>query len=114
MFAEESRPPYDRVALTSFFSGRDPDDLLLGEPGAVASRRRDGCTPTPPSSASTPSRREVHARGRTFAYDALVLATGSSASRPAGRRAVTCPGAFVYRTVDDVTELRAWATRRGT
>jgi nitrite reductase (NADH) large subunit len=32
VFAEESRPPCDRVALTSFFSGRDPEDLLLGEP----------------------------------------------------------------------------------
>ena len=33
VFAEESRPPYDRVALTTFFSGRDPEDLLLGDPG---------------------------------------------------------------------------------
>ncbi len=32
VFAEESRPPYDRVALTTFFSGRDPEDLLLGSP----------------------------------------------------------------------------------
>ena len=31
VFAEESRAPYDRVALTSFFSGRDPEDLLLGD-----------------------------------------------------------------------------------
>ena len=31
VFGEESRPPYDRVALTSFFSDRDPDDLLLGD-----------------------------------------------------------------------------------
>src|SRR4029453_4304574 len=26
------RAPYDRVALTSYFSGRDPDDLALGDP----------------------------------------------------------------------------------
>ena len=39
VFAEESRPPYDRVALTSFFSGRDPEDLLLGDPGLW---RREG------------------------------------------------------------------------
>ena len=31
VFGEESRPPYDRVALTSFFSDKDPEDLLLGD-----------------------------------------------------------------------------------
>src|SRR3982750_2882494 len=32
VFAEEPRAPYDRVALTTYFSGRDPDDLALGDP----------------------------------------------------------------------------------
>ena len=31
VLAEEPRPPYDRVALTSYFTGRDPDDLSLGD-----------------------------------------------------------------------------------
>ena len=30
LLCEEPRAPYDRVALTSYFSGRDPDDLALG------------------------------------------------------------------------------------
>ena len=30
LLCEEPRAPYDRVALTSYFSGRDPDDLSLG------------------------------------------------------------------------------------
>ncbi len=110
VFAEESRPPYDRVALTSFFSGRDPEDLLLGDPGLW---RREGIrlhTNAPVRSIDT-ERREVHARGRVFGYDALVLATGSSPAVPPvpGK---DLPGCFVYRTVDDVTELRAWATTR--
>jgi hypothetical protein len=37
VFAEESRPPYDRVALTSFFSGRDGQDTR-------PRRRRSGST----------------------------------------------------------------------
>ncbi len=110
VFAEESRPPYDRVALTSFFSGRDPDDLLLGEPELW---RREGVrlhTNAPVKQIDT-ARREVHARGRTFAYDALVLATGSSPAVPPVPGS-DLPGCFVYRTVDDVTELRAWASSR--
>ncbi len=53
----------------------------------------------------------MHARGRAFDYDALVLATGSSASVPPVPGA-DLPGCFVYRTVDDVAELRAWVTDR--
>lgn len=110
VFAEETRPPYDRVALTSFFSGRDPDDLLLGDPGLW---RRDGVrlhTNAPVKQIDT-ERREVRARGRVFAYDALVIATGSFPAVPPVPGA-DLPGSFVYRTVDDVTELRAWATTR--
>jgi nitrite reductase (NADH) large subunit len=110
VFAEESRPPYDRVALTSFFSGRDPDDLLLGEPELW---RRDGVrlhTNAAVQRIDT-DRREVHARGRTFAYDAMVIATGSYPAVPPVPGS-DLPGTFAYRTVDDVTELRAWATSR--
>src|SRR5215213_7815146 len=31
LYCEEPRAPYDRVGLTSYFSGSTPDDLLLGE-----------------------------------------------------------------------------------
>ncbi len=31
LLAEEPRAPYDRVALTSYFSGRDAEDLALGD-----------------------------------------------------------------------------------
>ncbi len=110
VFAEESRPPYDRVALTSFFSGRDPEDLLLGDPGLW---RREGVrlhTNAAVQRIDT-DRREVHARGRVFPYDALVIATGSYPAVPPVPGA-DLPGSFVYRTVDDVSELRAWATTR--
>ncbi len=53
----------------------------------------------------------MHARGRAFPYDALVIATGSYPAVPPVPGS-DLPGAFVYRTVDDVTELRAWATTR--
>ena len=111
VFGEESRPPYDRVALTSFFSDRDPDDLLLGDPDLW---RRQGIRlhRHVPVTAIDREARTVAAKGRTFDYDALVLATGSYATVPPVEGA-DLPGSFVYRTVDDVAELRAWVEERG-
>lgn len=110
VFGEESRAPYDRVALTTFFSGRDPDDLALGDPHlwhdphvrlhtGVRVNRIDRVAKT------------VSARGREWPYDELVLATGSYPAVPPvpGH---DLPGCFVYRTVDDVAELRAWVSDR--
>jgi nitrite reductase (NADH) large subunit len=110
VFTEESRPPYDRVALTTFFSGRDPEDLLLGDPGLW---RQDGVRLHTNSAVKKidTERRQVHARGRVYDYDALVMATGSSAFVPPVEGA-ELPGSFVYRTVDDVAELRAWVEHR--
>ncbi|WP_456697361.1 nitrite reductase large subunit NirB [Aeromicrobium sp. P5_D10] len=110
VFGDETRPPYDRVALTSFFSDRDPDDLLLGDPGLW---RRPGVRLYRNSNVTQIDRdaRRLHARGTTFAYDKLVLATGSYATVPPVDGS-DLPGCFVYRTVDDVTELRQWVLDR--
>ena len=35
VLAEEDRAPYDRVGLSAFFSGRDPEDLALGDTRAL-------------------------------------------------------------------------------
>lgn len=110
VLGEESRPPYDRVALTSFFTVRDPDDLLLGDRGLW---RTPGVRlyRSSPVRAIDPVARTVEARGTTFAYDALVLATGSYAAVPPVK-GTDLPGCFVYRTVDDVAELRAWVEQK--
>jgi nitrite reductase (NADH) large subunit len=107
VLAQESRAPYDRVALTTYFAGRDPDDLALGDPALWADplvTLRRGVTAT----AIDRARRQVSADdGRSYPYDALVLATGSSAFMPPlpGR---DLSGVFVYRTLDDVAELRGF------
>jgi nitrite reductase (NADH) large subunit len=110
VFAEEPRAPYDRVALTTYFSGRDPEDLALGDPALWRDpdvRLHRGV----PVTAIDRAARTVTAGGRQVRYDALVLATGSSAFVPPvpGH---DLPGCFVYRTVDDVAALRTWVTDR--
>jgi nitrite reductase (NADH) large subunit len=107
LLAEEPRAPYDRVALTSYLSGRDPEDLALGDPGlwrvpGVELRRGEQVT-----AVDREARVVTTAAGREYPYDALVLATGSAPFVPPvdGR---DLPGCFVYRTVDDVAALRQW------
>jgi nitrite reductase (NADH) large subunit len=110
VLAEEPRRPYDRVALTSYFAGRTPDDLALGDAALwddplVTLVRGDAVTVV-----DRAARTVTAASGRTYAYDHLVLATGSSAWVPPLEGA-DLEGVFVYRTLDDVAALRGHVTR---
>lgn len=106
VLAEEGRPAYDRVRLSAYFDGvseselnlHTPHDgvrLRLGEPATVVDRDRQVVTT---------------ALGE-YRYDALVFATGSYAFVPpvAGTE---LPGVFVYRTLDDLAAIRAYARGR--
>ncbi|MEV5967987.1 nitrite reductase large subunit NirB [Kribbella sp. NPDC051952] len=110
VLAEEPRLPYDRVALTSYFSGRDPHDLALGDPELwddPAVLLRKGVKVT---ALDTSAKTVATARGEQIAYDELVLATGSSAFVPPVKNS-DAQGCFVYRTVDDVAALRVYVER---
>ncbi|MBB2894124.1 nitrite reductase large subunit NirB [Flexivirga oryzae] len=107
VIGDEPRPPYDRVALTTYFTGRDPEDLHLGgdeiwrDPHVTL---RKGTTVV---AVDRDTQRVSTDRGEGVDYDHLVLATGSYAARPPveGR---DLRGCFVYRTIDDVAELRGY------
>ncbi|MEV0793226.1 nitrite reductase large subunit NirB [Kribbella sp. NPDC050459] len=110
VFGEEPRLPYDRVALTSYFSGRDPHDLSLGDPGLwddPAVNLRKGVQIT---SIDTKAMTVTTARGEEVLYDELVLATGSAAFVPPVKNN-DAQGCFVYRTIDDVAALRVYVER---
>jgi nitrite reductase (NADH) large subunit len=110
VLCEESRPAYDRVHLTSYFSGKSARDLSLvgsdffDRPGislklserAVAIDRERRVVDT--------------AGGLHLDYDRVVLATGSYPfvpSIPGCNR----PGCFVYRTIDDLDAIRGASTK---
>ncbi|MFD0803824.1 NAD(P)/FAD-dependent oxidoreductase, partial [Streptomonospora algeriensis] len=106
VLGEEPRPAYDRVALSSYFDGAGEEELrlpqlsdrpgvetLLGESAAALDRG---------------ARTVTTSTGRVLTYDALVLATGSSAFVPPvpGR---DLPGCHTYRTIDDLVDVAATA-----
>jgi nitrite reductase (NADH) large subunit len=105
VLAEESRPAYDRVQLTSFFSGRSAEDLSMVEDGFFETHGID-LRLGDPAVAIDRDRRVVRAAsGAEFAWDALVLATGSSPFVPPVPGS-SRPRCFVYRTLDDLEAIR--------
>ncbi|MFE5508762.1 nitrite reductase large subunit NirB [Amycolatopsis japonica] len=112
VLAEEARPAYDRVALTSYVDTWDPASLALegadyaGDP-LVELRLGD-------TVASVDRERKivVTEAGHEQPYDTLVLATGSRPFVPPvpGH---DLPGCFVYRTIEDLDAIREAAQRPG-
>ncbi|MFF2473911.1 nitrite reductase large subunit NirB [Streptomyces sp. NPDC058066] len=113
VLCEEPRPAYDRVQLTSYFSGRTPDDLSLTDAGFLA-RHRIALHLGDPAEHIDRATRTVTARsGLQVTYDTLVLATGSYPFVPPvpGKDATGC---FVYRTIEDLLAIEEYAKRRAT
>ncbi|MFF5444747.1 nitrite reductase large subunit NirB [Streptomyces sp. NPDC012888] len=111
VLCEEPRPAYDRVHLTSYFSGSTPEDLSLTPAGFMAEHGIE-LHLGDPAVALDRSARTVTARsGQVFAYDVLVLATGSYPFVPPvpGKDA---PGCFVYRTIEDLLAIEEYAAGR--
>jgi nitrite reductase (NADH) large subunit len=111
LLAEEPRAPYDRVALTSYFTGRDPDDLALGSQEIWHDRLVSLKRGVKVTAVDREKRTVTTADGSRLPYDALVLATGSYAAVPPVK-GNDLRGTFVYRTIDDVADLRSFVESR--
>ncbi|MFE1379022.1 nitrite reductase large subunit NirB [Streptomyces sp. NPDC058740] len=113
VLCEEPRPAYDRVQLTSYFSGRTPDGLSLVEDGFMERHGIELYTGDPAVSVDRGDRTVTARSGRVFGYDTLVLATGSYPFVPPvpGREARGC---FVYRTIEDLLAIEEYAKGRTT
>lgn len=113
VIGEERHPAYDRVNLSRYLGGCAAEDLSLVRPEVsghphVTLRLAERVVAVDRARASVST-----CRGDSIPYDALVLATGSRSFVPpidgSGAR-----GCFVYRTLDDIDAIRAWATDVGT
>ncbi|GAA4920797.1 nitrite reductase large subunit NirB [Streptomyces coeruleoprunus] len=108
VLCEEPRPAYDRVQLTSYFSGRTPDDLSMVPAGFMAEHGIELHTDDPAVAIDREARTVTARSGMTVAYDTLVLATGSYPFVPPvpGKDATGC---FVYRTIEDLLAIEEYA-----
>ncbi|QKG58627.1 nitrite reductase large subunit [Hymenobacter sp. BRD128] len=108
VFGEEPRVAYDRVHLSEYFGGKTADDLLMApqqwyHDHGIVLHLGDAVQEIDRAS------RTVHARsGLVQPYDYLVLATGSSAFVP-DVPGVEKKGVMVYRTIEDLDQIKAYA-----
>jgi len=110
VIGDESRGPYDRSTLARLIGGGDPAELEFDR--AVFRDDRVRLVRDERVLHIDRARRTVRTRSRrAYAYDTLVLATGSSAGRVAVEGA-DLPGCFVFRTIDDVEAVGAYVDTR--
>jgi nitrite reductase (NADH) large subunit len=98
VLTEEAHLPYDRVALSKALTETDYD-LTLGEASMWDHKALDLRTGERVVKINPEAKSVETAAGNSYAYDALVVATGSNAAR------LPIPGAehtHVYRTLEDV------------
>ncbi|HVR63227.1 MAG TPA: nitrite reductase large subunit NirB [Polyangia bacterium] len=105
---EEPRLAYDRVNLSKYFEGAGADALALATAGGYDAAGVRVLVGQRAAAIDRAARTVRTTGGEALAYDKLVLATGSYPFVPPieGRDAAGC---FVYRTIDDLEAIRAWA-----
>ena len=110
VIGEESDPAYDRVGLSAYVGAWDRAALHMEDATHSADPRvtvRSGLRVT---AIDAGARTIALDSGEQLAYDTLVLATGSRAFVPPVQ-GHDLPGCHVYRTFDDLDDIRAAAER---
>ena len=109
-FCEEPRVAYDRVNLSQYFVDQTATDLTLVEPGFYQTNDIQIYIGDQVIEIDRKQQRVRSANGVEIAYDRLVLATGSYPFVPPikGNNAT---GTFVYRTIEDLEAIKAYAAQ---
>ncbi len=110
VFGEEPRPAYDRVHLSSYFSGTSAEELTM----APAEWYQDNQIKLYTSSLVTSidrTTKTVHTQnGKSISYDKLIMATGSAAFVPPVP-GTEKDGVFVYRTIEDLDAIISYSKK---
>ncbi|PQV47397.1 nitrite reductase (NADH) large subunit [Jejuia pallidilutea] len=110
VFGEEPRPAYDRVHLSEFFESQNAKALEMAPAEWYAENDIDLITGERVADINRSSKTITTAKDREFSYDYLVLATGSSPFVPP-IKGVEKEGVFVYRTIEDLEGMLAYAAK---
>ncbi|WP_105971789.1 nitrite reductase large subunit NirB [Streptomyces geranii] len=113
VLCEEPRPAYDRVALTSYFSGKTPEDLSMTDMAFIEKEGIELYVGDPAETIDREAKRVTARSGMVVDYDILVLATGSYPFVPPVPNK-DAKGCFVYRTIEDLLAIEEYASTRTT
>lgn len=109
VFGEEPRRAYDRVHLSEYFAGKSAEDLSLSSISWYADNNITLHLDDPIQEINRSSKTVHSLKGVSLKYDYLVLATGSSAFVP-DIPGIEKEGVFVYRTIEDLDLIKAYAS----
>lgn len=110
VFGEEMRPAYDRVHLSEYFSGKSADGLSLASAQWYADNNVTLYLGDPVTSINREAKTVRSHNGIVAGYDYLIIATGSAAFVPP-IPGVEKEGVFIYRTIEDLELMTAWARK---
>ncbi|MER7563206.1 nitrite reductase large subunit NirB [Streptomyces sp. NPDC048523] len=113
VLCEEPRPAYDRVALTSYFSGKTPEELSVTDMEFIETHGIELYVGDPAVAVDREAKKVTARSGQVFAYETLVLATGSYPFVPPVPNK-DAKGCFVYRTIEDLLAIEEYAKTRTT
>jgi len=109
-FCEEPRVAYDRVYLSSYFSGKTAEDLSLVKPGFYEDNGVNIYMNDKAVDIDRAAKTVTSEAGVTIAYDKLVMATGSYPFVPP-IKGNEREGCLVYRTIEDLDMIQAAADK---
>jgi len=107
VFGEEKHPAYDRVHLTSYYTGTTPEDLYMAPSNWYQENKIHLLTNEKIIAIDRELKNITSGKDITYSYDILILATGSSAFVPP-IKGLDKKGVFVYRTLDDIDKIKKY------
>ena len=109
-FCEEPRLAYDRVYLSSYFSGKTAEDLSLVKPGFYEENQIQVFLNDKAVAVDRVAKTVTSSKGEVVSYDKLIMATGSYPFVPP-IKGNDREGCLVYRTIEDLEAMKATAAK---
>jgi nitrite reductase (NADH) large subunit len=107
VFGEEPRPAYDRVHLTDYYTGTPIEELTMAAANWYTEHAIALISNCKVIAINKDAKTITLSNSKTEEYDMLVLATGSAPFVP-HVPGVNLPGVFVYRTIEDIDEIKKY------
>ncbi|MBG6234089.1 nitrite reductase (NADH) large subunit [Pedobacter sp. CAN_A7] len=108
IFGEEPRRAYDRVHLSEYFNGKSADELSLSSSTWYSDNGITISLNDPVTEIDRTNKIVHSAKGMRLHYDYLIMATGSAPFVP-DIPGIEKNGVFVYRTIEDLDQIKAYA-----